>query len=495
MSPRKPARALRAVVYVRLSVHRGVTDPTTSPARQREACEAYCLSQGWEVAEVVEDLDVSGSAKGLRLDRPGLRRVRAMLDEVDVVIFSKLDRLARNVGDFKTFAEEAADHDVALVSVVDKIDLTSASGRFFATILAAFAEMESDTIADRIRGGIAGSVAARRHRGGVAPFGYRSVPHSDGAGRALAIDPEEAAHVRAAADVVLDGGSAYAAMQLLRSRGSKPRRAKDWALSSVIAVLTGDSLLGRMRHLGALVREADGTIAQPWPALLTLDEAERLRALLAPTPAPQRRKRATRLASGLLHCQSCGSRLRVSSSSTGLRYACRGDVDGDGCTRPVSIVADALDAHLESEFLARYADQPEVIVETRVVDVAGLAEIEEAIGATASAMTAPGADIASLAATLAGLHARREALDEAKPETVAVETGRTMGQAWANGDTDHRRGLLKGALAMVVVAPGVRGRRGLDTSRLTLVDSPAFSLDAEPAATWRRGRVVVGASS
>lgn len=495
MTPKMSASALKAVVYIRLSVHRGATDPTTSPQRQREVCEAYCLSKGWEVVEVIEDLDVSGSDKGLRLERPGLRRVRDLFDDVDVVIFSKLDRLARNVIDFRSFAEEAQGHGVALVSVSDDIDLVSASGKFFATILAAFAELEAATIAARVTEGIAGTVALRRFRGGVVPFGYKAIPHDDGAGRALAIDPVEAAHVRAAADIVLGGGSAYAAMKTLIDRGSTPRRAKAWSLSSVITLLTGDAVLGRMTHHGAVVRDDDGTIAQPWPAVLPLEDVERLRARLAAKPAPLRRRRATRLLSGLLHCSSCSSRLRVSSSAVGgkrvLRYTCRGLADGSGCERPVSIVAEAVDVHVAQDFLARYGESPEIIVQERLPDVAGLAGVEEAIRLAAAAMTAPGADLAFLSATLVDLHEKRATLGGAKRETVVVTTGRTIREAWDATDIDGRRALIAATFADVIVGPGMRGRKGLDASRLTFVSNPAYSLSESSLTDWRPGRVVV----
>ena len=103
-------RPTRAIVYVRLSVFRGETDTSVSPEEQERRCRAYAESKGWQVVDVIRDLDVSASDKGLRLDRPGLLEVRDRLDDVDVVIFAKLDRLARNVVDFRAFADEAAEH-------------------------------------------------------------------------------------------------------------------------------------------------------------------------------------------------------------------------------------------------------------------------------------------------------------------------------------------------------------------------------------------------
>src|SRR5262249_36255528 len=154
------------------------------------------------------------------------------------------------------------------------------------------------------------------------------IPHPSGQGRALAVDAAEAAHVRVAADHVLDGGSLYSALAVLDGRGSRPRRAETWSLGSLRIVLTGDAILGRLTHRGAVVRDEAGVPVQPWEPVLPLADVERLRALLASKPAEQRRRRATRLLSGLVECAGCGGHMRVATSTqangrTVLRYACR----------------------------------------------------------------------------------------------------------------------------------------------------------------------------
>jgi site-specific DNA recombinase len=89
------APGMRAAIYVRLSRE---TDETTSPERRRAACEALCEARGWEVVAAEEDIDVSGFSRGL--DRPGLQRILTRLAELDVIVFFKIDRLARSTVDF-----------------------------------------------------------------------------------------------------------------------------------------------------------------------------------------------------------------------------------------------------------------------------------------------------------------------------------------------------------------------------------------------------------
>ncbi|MEC4838434.1 recombinase family protein [Mycobacteroides chelonae] len=61
-------QARRALVVIRLS---RVTDATTSPARQLEACLELCKQRGYEVIGTAEDLDVS-AGKTSPFDRPQL---------------------------------------------------------------------------------------------------------------------------------------------------------------------------------------------------------------------------------------------------------------------------------------------------------------------------------------------------------------------------------------------------------------------------------------
>src|ERR1043165_6093442 len=131
------APGMRAAIYVRLSRE---TDETTSPERQRAACEALCEARGWEVVAAEEDIDVSGFSRGL--DRPGLQRILTRLAELDVIVFFKIDRLARSTVDFAEIMRLAEHQSVALAPATEPLDLTSSMGRAMAKVIAVFAELE-----------------------------------------------------------------------------------------------------------------------------------------------------------------------------------------------------------------------------------------------------------------------------------------------------------------------------------------------------------------
>ncbi|MFI2760196.1 recombinase family protein [Streptomyces echinatus] len=189
---------MRAAIYVRLSRE---TDETTSPERQRAACEALCEARGWEVVAAEEDIDVSGFSRGL--DRPGLQRILTRLAELDVIVFFKIDRLARSTVDFAEIMRLAEHQSVALASATEPLDLTSSMGRAMAKVIAVFAELESDTIGMRVSSAHEHLRREGRYTGGRVPYGYMVVPNPNGAGKVLAVNEDEAKTIKRIVERVL----------------------------------------------------------------------------------------------------------------------------------------------------------------------------------------------------------------------------------------------------------------------------------------------------
>jgi site-specific DNA recombinase len=271
----------RALVYVRLSSYAGEADTTTSPERQEEACRQYAAAQGWDVVDVISDLDVSGSDKGLRLDRPGLREVRSRWADADVLLFAKIDRLARNVLDWSRIREEADAAGVALVSVADGLDLTNPNGRFVATILQAFAEMEAAMISTRTREAVAYLAREGRHRGGLAAFGWTGVRREDGPGYVLALDPERAPITREAVERVISGEPLARIVADFNARDLLSPEGNGWTAVALRRLLSRPILRGMQVHRKEIVRGDDGLAIRPHAALVTDAEWNALQSALA----------------------------------------------------------------------------------------------------------------------------------------------------------------------------------------------------------------------
>jgi len=106
---------IRCAIYTRKSSEEGLEQAFNSLHAQREACEAYVMSQrheGWCVIATPYD---DGGFSGGTLDRPALQSLLADIDagKVDVVIVYKIDRLTRSLFDFAKIVETFDAHEVS----------------------------------------------------------------------------------------------------------------------------------------------------------------------------------------------------------------------------------------------------------------------------------------------------------------------------------------------------------------------------------------------
>lgn len=449
---------MRIIGYVRLS--RASREESTSVVRQREIIEKTCAARDFELVDIVEDVDVS--ATKTRLERPGLTEARERIKagEADAVMVWRLDRIARSVVDFGVLLDEGLD----IISATEPLDTASPMGRAMAEVLQVFARLEAKTIGVRISASQEHLRRVGRFPGGVIPYGYRAVPHPEGIGRALEPDPVEAAVVRRMADEVLSGASVYAVTVGLNREGVPPRRGAKWSTTAVQRILRSNAVLGRVKVRGELLRDdATGLPLQVWEPLLSVEEVERLRALTDWTPTPGRseataegrRRKASRLLSGLIHCPGCGYPLTAKSRhTTGAPiYVCEARARGRVCPGGVAIECERVEAEVERKFLAVVGRW--LVVEPRVSvrEVAGLAAVEEALRATTDALRDPDADLPVLFERLTRLREERDRLGALPEEPVVemIESGRTFAEAWAEADTAARRSLLSNSGASISI--------------------------------------------
>lgn len=91
-------------------------------------------------------------------ERPMLDALLKQLKRGDVLVFYKLDRLARSVSHFVKIFEDLQKRGVSIRSLTESLDTSTPYGRMMLHILSAFAELEWSVIRERC---IAGQRAAR----------------------------------------------------------------------------------------------------------------------------------------------------------------------------------------------------------------------------------------------------------------------------------------------------------------------------------------------
>lgn len=167
-------RKLRCAVYTRKSSEEGLEQEFNSLDAQREACEAYVVSQKAEGWLLVPDRYDDGGFSGGTLERPALKRLLNDIEarRVDVIVVYKIDRLSRALMDFAKLVEVFDRNEVTFVSVTQSFNTTTSMGRLTLNILLSFAQFEREVIGERIRDKFAASRRKGMWMGGWAPLGY-----------------------------------------------------------------------------------------------------------------------------------------------------------------------------------------------------------------------------------------------------------------------------------------------------------------------------------
>ncbi len=95
--------------------------------------------------------------------------------QIRCIVCYRLDRISRNVSDYSALIEELNRLDVSFISINEKFDTSTSMGRAMMYIASVFAQLERETIAERIRDNMLELAKDGRWLGGNPPTGYRSV--------------------------------------------------------------------------------------------------------------------------------------------------------------------------------------------------------------------------------------------------------------------------------------------------------------------------------
>lgn len=231
---------VRAVAYVRVSTDEQARSGLGLEA-QVERIRAYAAFRGLELVEIVTDAGVSGSVPLAK--RPGGRKVCDMVEAgaVNAVVGAKLDRLFRDAADCLTMTRTWDDAGVGLHLLDLGVDTTTATGRAFLTMAAAFAELERNLIGERTAAAL-GALRSQGVRLGRAPFGASRADKRDEAGRRTweAVQ-DEAATVRLMVELRAEGRSLREIAAELTARGIPTQRGGAWQACTVGKILARET--------------------------------------------------------------------------------------------------------------------------------------------------------------------------------------------------------------------------------------------------------------
>ena len=156
--------SLYDAIYTRQSVDR---IDSISVESQVEFCKKEVIGPG---IKVYTDKGYSGK----NIDRPAfsemLRDIRA--GKIRRVIVYRLDRISRSVLDFANVIDIFQKHHVEFVSTMEKFDTGTPIGKAMLMIVMIFAQLERETIQQRVIDAYASRSKRGFYMGGRVPFGF-----------------------------------------------------------------------------------------------------------------------------------------------------------------------------------------------------------------------------------------------------------------------------------------------------------------------------------
>ena len=175
------------------------------------------LSDGEEFT-IFQDKGFSGK----NIDRPAFSKLLKAVEtgEIKKIIVYRLDRISRSITDFANVIDRLEDHKVGFISTSEKFDTSTPVGRAMLYIIMVFAQLERETIAERIRDSYYSRGKTGVWLGGPAPLGFTNTRISSGNKKIPTIQPNEDLEVvREIYEAYLSPGSSLGSVaRILRER-------------------------------------------------------------------------------------------------------------------------------------------------------------------------------------------------------------------------------------------------------------------------------------
>lgn len=279
----------------------------------------------WEFVGIYSDQGISGYKE----NRPGFQKMieDARAGNIDLIVVKSISRFARNTETVLKFTRELKSIGVGIFFEIQNINTLSGAGELMLTILAAFAQAESEGASANAK-----MTYKRKFESGIpahgleSTFGYKANAQGD-----IVVDEEKAAVVRQMFDLAEQGIWPSKIKQYLNKNGVPGCAGGDWDDTAVFRVLhnvsyKGDLILQKTyRDSRRKQRKNEGQVDQwyiaenhqpivppkQWDKVQEIlrKRSEHLQKSAPPKPDKPRSSRNTYPLSNLIYCPICGEKL------------------------------------------------------------------------------------------------------------------------------------------------------------------------------------------
>lgn len=321
---KKSSSIPRAALYIRVSTEEQARHGL-SLAEQKAALVKYAAAHSFAVAGIYEDAGISARKPYTR--RPALLQLLedCKAGKIDVILFIKLDRWFRNVGNYYAVQDILDQCSVSWQATEEDYETTTAAGRLKVNIMLSVAQDEADRTSERIKFVFAGKRARNEPIGGRIPTGYLIE------GKQIVKDPATAPAIEAYFAHYLKYGSITAAIDYVAEHFGLHLK---YQLAS--AILSKPAYYGDFNGVEC-------------PAYITQEQHENITAGRRRTVRKTAQNRVY-LFSGLLSCGECGARMGGRTHKIGgvekAEYNCPSHYQKKGCGNRTNIRESAIETYL-----------------------------------------------------------------------------------------------------------------------------------------------------
>lgn len=326
---------VRVALYIRVSGEEQKIKGLSLEAQQ-ERLETYAKERGWIITGTY--IDAAKTARKNLHKRTEFQRMMESVkrNEVDILLFARLDRWFRSVADYYKVMEILQAHNCDWKTTDEEYDTTTANGRLYINVKLSIAQNEADIDGERIDVVFDSKIAHGTVVSGSCPYGFRVNEE-----KRLEIIPDNAAIVQDAFNYFESSVSQRATTKYIREKYGV-----NWCYATFHRMLIEELYTG-------VYNRSNRYNANFCPAIIDRDQFDRVQALLKKNvhTAPSGR---TYIFTSILTCDECGHKLNGCLSQGIYYYRCGQHLLRGRCTHNHSIREDYVERwlfdHLGEEF-------------------------------------------------------------------------------------------------------------------------------------------------
>ena len=233
-------------IYTRVSTEDQAKEGFSLDA-QLDKLRSYCKARDWIIGgEYIDD-----GYSGRNVKRPAYTKMMEEMDNWNVLLVIKMDRIHRNSKNFMMMMEYLKLKEKEFVSMSESLDTSTAMGRFVMDIIQRIAQLESEQIGERV---YIGMEQKAKTKGGILgfniPFGYN---YSDGF---LSINTGEAIVIEKIFSWYKNGRSLGEIAKRLNEKKIPTKKERIWAKKTVSKILKNPLYCGYL-HWQEYVYKSD----------------------------------------------------------------------------------------------------------------------------------------------------------------------------------------------------------------------------------------------